>query len=107
MDGPIHSRGTGRSGPKRKTGCLTCRRRKVSTSKSSNTVVWLINMHFETKAKHTIVVLRFDVMRAGQYVQIVYDFDWIVTMLLRRANLCEHRRQALPLQTPLFAAHHL
>lgn len=29
MDQPIHSRGTGRSGPKRKTGCLTCRRRKV------------------------------------------------------------------------------
>ena len=29
MAEPIHSRGTGRSGPKRKTGCLTCRRRKV------------------------------------------------------------------------------
>ena len=29
MNGPIHSRGIGRSGPKRKTGCLTCRRRKV------------------------------------------------------------------------------
>lgn len=34
MDGPIHSRGTGRSGPKRKTGCLTCRRRKVRCDES-------------------------------------------------------------------------